>query len=179
MLHIYQKHALIIIIMAWEFLKKIKDKSCNAKNSSSGEMAKSLFETYKICRATPKSNVSDSIWHSYGNNVWISIINICITTFEMCFAFLCAISMDWSSKYIIISSQLKCYAQHIFSCISTHCTVYCAWVYLRHIKSAVPHKKHIFQTASGIAMAAMWEYPSSIYALPHLKCVLRCCAKYP
>ena len=53
-------------------------------------------------------------------------------------------------------------------------------VYPRHIKNSVnPHGNHMFQTASGMAMATMCEYPSSKYALPHWKCVLSCCAQCP
>ena len=41
------------------------------------------------------------------------------------------------------------------------------------------HGNHIFNTSSDMVMATMCAYPSSEYLLPHWKCVLRCCAKYP
>ena len=41
------------------------------------------------------------------------------------------------------------------------------------------HGKHMFQTASDTAMAKMRAYPSSNYPLPHWKCVLRFCEKFP
>ena len=41
------------------------------------------------------------------------------------------------------------------------------------------HGKHVFHTASDMAMATMCEYLSSIYALPHWKCVLCYCAQCP
>ena len=43
----------------------------------------------------------------------------------------------------------------------------------------MPHGKHMFQTASYMAIATMCVYSSSKYALPHWKCFLHCCAKCP
>ena len=43
----------------------------------------------------------------------------------------------------------------------------------------MPHGKHTPKTVSDINMATMCAYKSSKYALPHWKCVLRCCAKCP
>ena len=45
--------------------------------------------------------------------------------------------------------------------------------------SVIPHGKHMFQTASDMAMTKICAYTSSSYSLPHWKCVLYCCAKYP
>ena len=39
--------------------------------------------------------------------------------------------------------------------------------------------KHVFKTASTVAMATMFSYPTSKYALLHWKCVFRCCAYCP
>ena len=44
--------------------------------------------------------------------------------------------------------------------------------------TVMPHGKHIFQIAFEMSMATMCAYPSSKYALPHWKCMLRCCAQY-
>ena len=41
----------------------------------------------------------------------------------------------------------------------------------------MPHGRHIYAKASGIAKARICAYPHSYYALPQWKCVLRCCAK--
>ena len=45
--------------------------------------------------------------------------------------------------------------------------------------TVMPHENHMFQTASDMAMAKMCAYTSSKYALPHWKCVLIFCAKFP
>ena len=45
--------------------------------------------------------------------------------------------------------------------------------------SFMPHGKHMFQTASRMAMSTMRAYPSSYYSLPHWICVLNCCVKCP
>ena len=44
--------------------------------------------------------------------------------------------------------------------------------------SVIPHGKNVFQTAPGMVMIKLCVYPSSNYALPNHKCVLRCCAQY-
>ena len=41
----------------------------------------------------------------------------------------------------------------------------------------MPYGHHIYAKVSVVAKAAMCPYPHSDNALPHLKCVLRCCAK--
>ena len=40
----------------------------------------------------------------------------------------------------------------------------------------MPHGRHIYSNASDMAQATMCTYPESDHALPHWKCVLRCCA---
>ena len=45
--------------------------------------------------------------------------------------------------------------------------------------TVLPHGKHMFQTASDMEMENICAYPSLKYALPHWKCVLRCCVKFP
>ena len=41
----------------------------------------------------------------------------------------------------------------------------------------MPHGRHIYAKASDMANATMCTYPHSDNALPHWKCVLRCCAE--
>ena len=43
----------------------------------------------------------------------------------------------------------------------------------------MPHGSHIYAKASDMANAKMCTYPQSDHALPHWKCVLRCCADCP
>ena len=43
----------------------------------------------------------------------------------------------------------------------------------------VTHGRHIYAKASDMAHATMCAYPKSYHALPHRKCVLRCCADCP
>ena len=43
----------------------------------------------------------------------------------------------------------------------------------------MPHGNHIYAKASDMANATMCTYPQSDNALPHWKCVLRCCADCP
>ena len=43
----------------------------------------------------------------------------------------------------------------------------------------MPHGRHIYVKAYDMAKSTMFEYPQSDHALPHLKCVLKCCAKCP
>ena len=43
----------------------------------------------------------------------------------------------------------------------------------------MPHRRHIYDKASDMAQATMCVYPMYDYAMPHWKCVLRCCADCP
>ena len=43
----------------------------------------------------------------------------------------------------------------------------------------MPHGSHIYAKASDMANATVCTYPQSENALPHCKCVLRCCAECP
>ena len=43
----------------------------------------------------------------------------------------------------------------------------------------MPHGHHIYVKSSDMEMATMCAYPYSDHALPHWKCVLRCCADCP
>ena len=42
-----------------------------------------------------------------------------------------------------------------------------------------PHGCHIYNFAADMAMAKMCPCPSQNHGLPHWKCVLRCCEKFP
>ena len=43
----------------------------------------------------------------------------------------------------------------------------------------IPHGRHIYEISSGMVMTTMCAYPPSQHALPHWKCVLRCCYNCP
>ena len=52
--------------------------------------------------------------------------------------------------------------------------------YMKHIKIIVmPHGRHIYAKAYGMAKATMCKYPQSDHTLPHWKYVLRCCNDCP
>ena len=43
----------------------------------------------------------------------------------------------------------------------------------------MPYGRHIYKKAYDMAQATMCTYPQSDHALPHWKCVLRCCDGCP
>ena len=43
----------------------------------------------------------------------------------------------------------------------------------------MPHGCHIYSKAYDMANTTMCDYPHSDHALPHWKCVLRCCSECP
>ena len=43
----------------------------------------------------------------------------------------------------------------------------------------MPHGRHIYAKASDMSNATMCAYPHSDDALPHWKCLLRCCSDCP
>ena len=43
----------------------------------------------------------------------------------------------------------------------------------------MPHGRHIYANVSDIENSTMYAYPHSDSALPHWKCVLRCCFDCP
>ena len=43
----------------------------------------------------------------------------------------------------------------------------------------MPHGRHIYAKAYYIEKATICAYPQSDHALPHCKCILQCCAKFP
>ena len=43
----------------------------------------------------------------------------------------------------------------------------------------MPHGRHIYSKTFDLEKATMCPYPQSYHALPHWKCVLQCCAKFP
>ena len=52
-------------------------------------------------------------------------------------------------------------------------------IYTTNKNPVMPHGCHIFTKASDMENATMCTYPQSDHALPHWKCVLRCCADFP
>ena len=50
---------------------------------------------------------------------------------------------------------------------------------MKHKKTVMPHGRHINFKEYDMAKATMCAYSQSYHALPHWKCVLRCCAKFP
>ena len=50
--------------------------------------------------------------------------------------------------------------------------------YMKYIKIQSPHGHHIFAKAYDMAKATIYAHSQLDHALPHWKCVLRCCAKY-
>ena len=52
-------------------------------------------------------------------------------------------------------------------------------IYETYRNTVVPHGSHIYAKASDMEKATMFTYPHSDHALPHWKCVLRCCSKCP
>ena len=43
----------------------------------------------------------------------------------------------------------------------------------------MPHVRHIYSKVYDMSQVKMCTYPQSDHALPHWKCVLRCCAEFP
>ena len=43
----------------------------------------------------------------------------------------------------------------------------------------MPHGRHIYAKAYDMENSTMCAYPQSDHALPHWKCFMRCCDKFP
>ena len=52
-------------------------------------------------------------------------------------------------------------------------------IYETYENTVMPHGRHIYAKSYDMANATLCTYPQSDHALPHWKCVLRCCAKCP
>ena len=52
-------------------------------------------------------------------------------------------------------------------------------IYETYKNTVMPHGHNIYANTSNMAKTTMCAYPQSDHALPHWKCVMRCCAKYP
>ena len=52
-------------------------------------------------------------------------------------------------------------------------------IYKAYKNKVMPHGRHIYANAYDTAKETMCAYSKSDHALPHWKCVLRFCAKYP
>ena len=59
-LHVLQNCAFIIIIMAWSFFEKDKDKSCNAQDRRSGTKTDGFFETYRTSIMTHVKHIFET-----------------------------------------------------------------------------------------------------------------------
>ena len=52
-------------------------------------------------------------------------------------------------------------------------------IYKPYKNTWMPHCRHIYAKTSDMAKATVCTYTQSDHALPHCKCVLRCCADFP
>ena len=52
-------------------------------------------------------------------------------------------------------------------------------IYVTYKNTVMPHGCHIYTKASDMEQATMYTYTQSGHAIPHWKCVLRCCDEYP
>ena len=52
-------------------------------------------------------------------------------------------------------------------------------IYETYKNTVMPHGHHIYAKSSDMEKAKICTYPQSTHALPHWKCVLRCCDKCP
>ena len=53
------------------------------------------------------------------------------------------------------------------------------FVYETYKNTVMSHGRHIYEKASYMKNSTIHSYPQSDYALPHWKCVLQCCTKFP
>ena len=52
-------------------------------------------------------------------------------------------------------------------------------IYETYKNKVMPHGRHIYAKTSDMENVTMCTYPHPDHALPHWKCLLRCCAKCP
>ena len=52
-------------------------------------------------------------------------------------------------------------------------------IYETYKNTVMPHGRHIYDKSYNTAKATICAYSQAYHALPHWKCVLRCCAKFP
>ena len=52
-------------------------------------------------------------------------------------------------------------------------------IYEAYNNTVMPHGRHIYAKVYDMVKATMCTYPQSVHALPHWKCLLCCCAKFP
>ena len=50
-------------------------------------------------------------------------------------------------------------------------------IYETYKNKVMPHGRHIYAKSYDMEKATMWDNSQSDHALPHCKCVLRCCAQ--
>ena len=80
---------------------------------------------------------------------------------------------SWRDRYLKKLKDKSQNAQRRRSDEKTH------HIYTKYKNKMMPHGRHIYSKAYDMANATMYAYPNSDNALPHWKCVLRCCANFP
>ena len=81
--------------------------------------------------------------------------------------------LSWRDRYL---KRLKYQSQNAQSRRSGEKAYH---IYTTYKNTVMPHGSHIYAKASDIGNATILTYPKSNHALPHWKCVLRCCADCP
>ena len=81
--------------------------------------------------------------------------------------------LSWCDRYL---KKLKDRSQNSQSRRSSEKSHY---IYETYKNIVMPHGRHIYAKASDMEQATMYTYTQSGLAIPHWKCVLRCCAEYP
>ena len=77
---------------------------------------------------------------------------------------------DWYFK--TLQDQIQ-NAQNRITGVKSNC------IYITYKNTVMPYGCHIYAKLSDMENATMCAYPQSDNELPHWKCVMRCCAKYP
>ena len=81
--------------------------------------------------------------------------------------------LSWSDRYL---KKLKDKIQNDQSRSSGNKAHH---IYTTYKNTVMPHESHIYAKASDMENATMCAYTHSDNALPHCKCVLRCCSECP
>ena len=81
--------------------------------------------------------------------------------------------LSWRDRYLKkLKDQIQ-NAQNIRSVEKSN------FIYETYKNILIPHGRHIYDKAYGVAKSTVWPYPQYDHALPHWKCVLRLCAYFP
>ena len=81
--------------------------------------------------------------------------------------------LSWRDRYLKKLKDQSQNAQSRRSGAKTH------HIYETYKSTVMPHGRHIYAKSSDIANGTMCTNPHSDHALPHWKCVLRCCSDSP